>query len=53
VTVCSGSNYNCTNSPQATYVEVDTQATFNTIVSYPGIPSSLTVKGTAIMQVAG
>jgi Flp pilus assembly protein TadG len=53
VTVCSGSNYNCTNSPQATYVEVDTQATFKTIVSYPGIPSSLTVKGAAIMQVAG
>jgi Flp pilus assembly protein TadG len=53
VTVCSGSNYNCTNAPKATYVKVDTQATFNTIVSYPGIPSSLTVKGTAIMQVAG
>ncbi len=53
VTVCSGSNYNCTNAPSATYVEVDTQATFNTVVSYPGIPSSITVTGKAIMQVAG
>lgn len=53
VPACSGSNYNCTNAPKATYVEVDTQATFRTIVSYPGIPSSVTVKGTAIMQVAG
>ena len=53
VSVCSGSNYNCTNAPLATYVEVDTQAPFNTVVSYPGIPSSITVKGTAIMQVSG
>jgi Flp pilus assembly protein TadG len=53
VPVCSGSSYNCANAPQATYVEVDTQAPFSTIVSYPGIPSSITVKGKAIMQVAG
>ena len=53
VAACSGSNYNCTNAPQATFVEVDTQAAFHTIVNYPGIPSSITVKGTAIMQVAG
>jgi len=53
VTVCSGSAYNCTSAPQATYVEVDTQATFSTVVSYPGIPSSVTVRGTAIMQVSG
>lgn len=53
VTVCSGSNYNCTNAPQATFVKVNTQATFNTVVNYPGMPSSITVKGTAIMQVSG
>lgn len=53
VTVCSGSAYNCTNAPHATYIEVDTQATFHTIVSYPGIPSSITIKGQAIMQVSG
>jgi hypothetical protein len=53
VTVCSGSSYNCSNAPSAAYVEVDTQATFKTVVSYPGIPSSITVKGKAIMQVSG
>ena len=53
VTVCSGSAYNCTSATQATYVEVDTQATFSTVVSYPGIPSSITVRGKAIMQVSG
>jgi Flp pilus assembly protein TadG len=53
VTVCSGTNHNCTNAPQATFVEVDTQAPFHTVVTYPGIPSSITVRGTAIMQVSG
>lgn len=42
----------CTNDPQATFVEVDTQAPFHTVVNYPGIPSSTTVSGKAIMQVA-
>jgi Flp pilus assembly protein TadG len=41
----------CTNSPNADYVEVNTQAPFHTVVSYPGIPSSITVSGSAIMQV--
>ncbi len=53
VPACSGSGYNCTNAPQATFVEVDTQAPFQTVVSYPGIPSSTTVSGKAIMQVSG
>jgi len=44
------SNY-CTNDPQGNYVTVNTQATFNTILNYPGVPSSITLKGTAIMQV--
>src|SRR5690348_3757611 len=41
----------CTESPNATYVEVDTQAPFHTVATYPGIPSSITVRGKAIMQV--
>ena len=41
----------CTNSPSATYVEVDTHAPFHTVVTYPGIPSSITLNGKAIMQV--
>jgi Flp pilus assembly protein TadG len=41
----------CTSSPQATFVEVDTSATFNTLVSYPGIPSSVTLPGKAVMMV--
>ena len=49
VTACP-SGY-CTNAPQATFVEVDTQGVFHTIVSYPGIPSSTTISGKAIMQV--
>jgi Flp pilus assembly protein TadG len=53
VAVCSGSSYNCANDPQATFVEVDTQAPFHTVVSYPGIPSSITVPGKAILQVSG
>lgn len=53
VPVCSGSAYNCANAPKATYVEVDVQAPFNTLVSYPGIPSSITVSAKAIMQVSG
>jgi len=41
----------CTNAPQATFVEVDTQSVFNTILNYPGIPTSTTLSGKAIMQV--
>src|SRR5262249_10190735 len=53
VAVCSGSNYNCTNAPKATYVKVYTKETFNTKVTYPGVPSSHTVNETAIIQAAG
>lgn len=38
-------------SSNAVYVTVDTSATFNTILNYPGVPSSMTLKGQAIMQV--
>jgi len=41
----------CTNAPQATFVEVDTQGLFRTLVNYPGIPSSTTLSSKAIMQV--
>jgi Flp pilus assembly protein TadG len=41
----------CTNSPQATYVEVDTQATYSTLLNFPGVPSSTTLSSAAIMQV--
>jgi len=49
VTLCASSY--CTNAPQATFVEVDTQGLFQTLVNYPGIPSSTTLSGKAIMQV--
>ena len=50
-TVAACASSYCTNNPQATYVEVDTQATFNTILHYPGIPNSMALSGKAIMQV--
>lgn len=49
VTACPTSY--CTNSPNATFVEVDTSATFNTLVSYPGVPSSVNLTGKAVMMV--
>jgi Flp pilus assembly protein TadG len=49
VPACS-SNY-CTNDPQGNYVVVNAQAPFNTITKYPGVPSSITLKGQAVMQV--
>jgi len=49
VAACAA-NY-CTDNPQATYVTVTTHATFTTFVTYPGIPSSTTLTGKAIMQV--
>ena len=49
VLACS-SNY-CTNDPQGNYVVVNAQAPFTTIVRYPGVPSSVTLKSQAVMQV--
>lgn len=43
-------NY-CNVDAQATFVEVDTQAPFQTLVHYPGIPASLQLAGKAMMQV--
>jgi Flp pilus assembly protein TadG len=41
----------CASNPSATFVEVDTAATFQTVVSYPGIPHSMTLGGKAVMMV--
>lgn len=49
VTACPTSY--CTTSPTGTFVEVDTAATYNTIVSWPGIPHSITLNGKAVMLV--
>ena len=49
IPACS-SNY-CTNDPQGNYVIVNAQAPFSTITRYPGVPSSVTLKSQAVMQV--
>lgn len=49
VTACATSY--CTNNPSATYVTVTVTAPFTTLVAYPGLPSSITLTGQAIMQV--
>ena len=49
VTACPASY--CTNSPNATFVIVNTTATYSTIVSYPGIPHTTTLTGKAVMIV--
>jgi Flp pilus assembly protein TadG len=42
----------CSSAPtDATFVTVSTSATFNTIVNYPGIPSSVALTGQAVMMV--
>jgi Flp pilus assembly protein TadG len=41
----------CTTNSSATFVQVDTAATFTTIVHYPGLPNSFTLNGQATMQV--
>jgi Flp pilus assembly protein TadG len=54
VTACptTGSNFYCKDSwAQTTYVTVNTSATYSTILPYPGVPSSMTLTGQAIMQV--
>ena len=49
VTACASSY--CTSNPQGTFVEVDTSTTFRTLITYPGIPSSVSLSGKAIMRV--
>ena len=50
-TVAACASSYCTHSAEATYVVVNTQATFKTLMTYPGVPSSVTLNGKAIMQV--
>lgn len=50
-----GSNVSCSGScgsqgKPLVYVHVTTQATFNTLVTYPLIPSSVNVRGKAVMR---
>ena len=54
---CTCSNhakFTCGSSPacqdQATYVQVTTTATFHTYFTYPGIPNTITLNGSAIMR---
>lgn len=49
VAACASSY--CSANSTATFVVVNTSATFKTIVNYPGIPSSTALSGKAIMQV--
>lgn len=41
----------CAANTQATYITVNAQAPFHTLITYPGLPSSLTLSGQAIMPV--
>lgn len=51
-TPACGSSYDCTDlGSYGLYVSVTTSALFKTIVTYPGIPSSVTLTSTAIMPV--
>lgn len=49
VAACAA-NY-CTNNPNATFVTVNTQVPFSSIARYPGLPSSLSLSGKAVMEV--
>lgn len=42
----------CQNSRILEYVQVDTQTQLNTLLPYPGLPRSYTVKGQEIMRVS-
>ncbi|HUY27461.1 MAG TPA: TadE/TadG family type IV pilus assembly protein [Candidatus Binataceae bacterium] len=54
-----GNPYDCPSPPPAacvassevwTYIEVQTQGTFTTLINYPGIPHSIALTGKAIMR---
>jgi len=49
VSACASSY--CANDPAGNYVVVNAQTPFSTIVKYPGLPSSVTLKSLAVMQV--
>jgi Flp pilus assembly protein TadG len=41
----------CANDPQGNYVVVNAQAPFSASMKYPGLPTALTLKSQAVMQV--
>ena len=41
----------CSASHRLTYVQVDTKGTYQPLLNYPGLPSTFTVTGQAIVQV--
>ncbi len=49
-----GTNVSCTGSciggTKRIYVQVNTSATFKTLLSYPGIPSTISLSGQAVMR---
>jgi Flp pilus assembly protein TadG len=51
----SGSSVTCTSPGSCTqvevFVQVDTYATFNTLLHYPGIPTSISLHGESILPV--
>ena len=49
IPACSSSF--CTNDPQGNYVIVNAQAPFSTVSAFPGVPSTITLKSQAVMQV--
>jgi Flp pilus assembly protein TadG len=50
-TACGSSAGDCADNPNGNYIEVDTSVPFTTTITYPGIPSSLTLTGKAVMLV--
>jgi Flp pilus assembly protein TadG len=47
----SGAVGGCTGSGAVAYVKVVTSGVFSPLVKYPGLPSSVTVTGSAVMRV--
>jgi Flp pilus assembly protein TadG len=48
-----GTTQACSSTPCAdmrVYVEVDTSATFNTLLNYPGIPASVSLTGKSVVR---
>ena len=48
-----GTTQACSSTPCAdmrVYVEVDTSATFNTLLDYPGVPASVSLKGKSVVR---
>ena len=44
-----GTTLSCSSGQQVNYVDVQTQATYTPLIPWPGIPSSVTLKGETIL----